>query len=254
MEWQDEGLILGSRKHGETSVILELMTRNHGRHLGVVRGGRSTRMRPVIQPGNSVSASWRARLEEHLGVFQVEPTAIRAAELMANPTSVFGIQTLASHLRLLAEREKHIGLYDAGIIILDHLHDPVISSRLFVEFEMALLNELGFGLDLTCCADTGDTKNLTYVSPKTGRAVCETSGKPWHDRMLPLPQFLRPDYKTSEGLPQISSNSPALVRSELEEAFDLTLHFLSHHVYLPRNTKQPVERNRFVKTVLKELT
>ena len=168
MDWQDEGLILGVRRHGETSAIIEMMTENHGRHMGLVRGGRSSRMRPILQPGNSASVTWRARLEEHLGTFSVEENDLRAAALMETPVGIYGIQTLANHLRLLPERDPHINLYNASLVILEHLNEPEIAASLMVRFEITLLEELGFGLDLASCASTGVTRELVWVSPKSG--------------------------------------------------------------------------------------
>ncbi len=191
MEWRDEGIILGVRRHGETSAILEVMTRAHGRHLGLVRGGRSRKQQPVLQPGNRVDLLWRARLDEHLGVFQAEPLAMHAARLMGSAAGVFGLQTLAAHLRLLPERDPHAGLFETLAIILDHLDDAEVAAELIVRFELLVLEELGFGLDLTECAATGARQELVYVSPKSGRAVSRAAGQPWQDKMLALPAFLR---------------------------------------------------------------
>ena len=185
MDWQDDGIIIGTRKHGETSLIVELMTRRHGRHLGLARGGRSRKQQPFLQPGNTVEATWRARLDEHLGTWSIEATELRTAQLMATPIGIFGIQTIAAHLRLLPERDAHEHLYEALEIILSHLQDASIAAALMVRFELALLDDLGFGLDLTRCAVTGATGNLSHVSPKTGRAVCLEAATPWLDKLLP---------------------------------------------------------------------
>ena len=176
MEWTDDAIILGTRRHGETSLILELMTPAHGRHLGLVRGGRSRRQQPFLQPGNALSVTWRARLEEHLGQLTVEPTAERASHLMQSATGIYGMQMLAALLRLLPERDPHPALYETLGPILDALHDPQDAAELFVRYELAILNELGFGLDLSQCAATGATEDLAYVSPRTGRAVSREAG------------------------------------------------------------------------------
>jgi len=178
MDWQDEGLILGVRKHGETSAIIEVMTKAHGRHMGLVRGGRSSRMRPILQPGNSITVEWRARLEEHLGTFQVEAGELRAASLMVASSGIYGIQMLASHLRLLPERDPHPQLYNAALVLLDNFEHSEIAASLMVRFELAMLEELGFGLELDRCASTGQTNQLSYVSPKSGRAVSKDAGLP----------------------------------------------------------------------------
>ena len=164
MEWRDEGIILGTRRHGETSAILEVMTRAHGRHLGLVRGGRSRKQQPVLQPGNRVELQWRARLDEHLGVFQVDAIELNAARLFDRAVSVFGLQTIAAHLRLLPERDPHAGLYEALNVVMGHLEEPSFAAELIVRFELMVLEELGFGLDLERCAATGTTQELVAAS------------------------------------------------------------------------------------------
>lgn len=236
MEWKDDALILGSRKHGETSIILEVMTREKGRYLGLVRGGRSKRMQPALQIGNRVRVHWRARLEEHLGIFTVDPLEMRAASLMDNRRGLQTMQTLAGLLRLLPERDPHAGLADAAEVILGNLEDPTILAVLLVRFELALLEDLGFGLDLNECAGTGTTKDLIYVSPKSGRAVSAEAGKPYHDKMLALPTFVR-------GGSEIKQN-------DIADAFRLTGFFLERHIFGPRGVKEPIERS----ALLKELT
>ena len=235
MHWSDEGLVLGARRHGETSIILELMTRGHGRHLGLVHGGRSKRMQPVLQPGNSVTATWRARLDENLGVFALEPGELRAARLLALPLALYGIAAMAGLLRLLPERDPHAALYDTAIVLADHLDDPELAPALFVRFELALLSELGLGLDLARCAASGSREELVYVSPKSGRAVSAVSGEPYKDRLLPLPAFL---LARGEG----GGATPA----EVAAGFRLTSHFLREHVFAPRGLPEPEERARFV--------
>jgi hypothetical protein len=144
MEWQDRGIIIGTRRHGETSLILEVMTEQRGRHLGLVRGGRSRKQQPVLQPGNEVELTWRARLEEHLGTFQVEPVALAAARLMEHPSGIYGIQLLASHLRLLPERDKHAELFRAMEVVIEHLCEPEIAGPLMVRFRVAPAGGTGF--------------------------------------------------------------------------------------------------------------
>jgi DNA repair protein RecO (recombination protein O) len=239
MEWQDEGIVLSARKHGETSAILEVMTRGHGRHLGLVRGGRSRKQQPVLQPGNRLSLIWRARLDEHLGVFQAEPLAFNAARLLESAAAVYGLLTLAAHLRLLPERDPHSALYETLGIVIDNLDDPHAAAELVVRFELLVLDELGFGLDLTRCAATGQTDDLAYVSPKTGRAVSREAGQPWHDRMLALPVFLR------------HGEREAADRAGIEAAFRLTGHFLTRHVYEPRSLAEPEARTSFLAAVRK---
>ncbi len=234
MQWTDEGIIIGTRRHGETSLIVELMTAGHGRHLGLVRGGRSRKQQPLLQPGNSVSATWRARLDEHLGNFTLEPISQRAARLMESPAGLYGIQILGALIRLLPERDPHPQVHSALAAILDWLEHPVAGGALIVRFEVLMLEELGFGLDLDRCAATGATSDLVFVSPKTGRAVSRAAGEPWRDRMLPLPAFLR----------EIPGRTPP--GDDLLDAFRLTGFFLDRHVYGPRGMDIPDARERLV--------
>ena len=240
MEWTEDALILGCRKHGETSVILEVMTRERGRCLGLVRGGRSRRLQPTLQAGNQVTVTWRARLEDHLGVFSVDPLHLRAASLMETSIGLNGLQTLASHLRLLPERDPHVGLVDAAEIIIDNLPDPTLTAALIVRFELALLDELGFGLDLNECVATGARDDLIYVSPKSGRAVCREAGAPYHDKMLTLPTFLK-------------SDTPSLSHDEVAAAFALTGFFLARHIYEPRQMTPPLSRDSLSRDITRLL-
>lgn len=240
MEWIDQAIVLGVRKHGETSVIAELMTRERGRHMGLVQGGRSRTLRPVLQPGNSVKVVWRARLDEHLGQFRVEGEQLRAAHIMESAHGTYALQTLAAHLRLLPERDAHLGLYETLAIILDNLEQPAIAGEMVVRFELALLEELGFGLDLSECAATGATANLHYVSPKTGRAVSREAGTPWAEKMLILPSFL---------LGRDTARADAAVWPEIEAGFALTGHFFDRHVYGPRGIEAPVERESLIRAI-----
>ncbi|BBE71173.1 DNA repair protein RecO [Oharaeibacter diazotrophicus] len=231
MEWTADAVVLGARPHGESSVVLEVMTAEHGRHLGLVKGGRSRRMQPMLQPGNTLRATWRARLDSHLGLFTAETLVSRAATLMASAVGLHGVQVIAAHLRYLPERDPHPALHSAAGVILDHLSDPADAVRLIVRFELALLDELGFGLDLSRCAATGADTDLAWVSPKTGRAVGREAGLPWRDRLLPLPPFL---------LDPTRAERPDA--AALRAALALTGHFLDRHVAGPRS--QPLSPSR----------
>ena len=191
MEWRDEGLVIGVRRHGEQSSIVEAMTRAHGRHLGLVRGGRSSRLNAALQPGNTLSLVWRARLDEHLGAFAIEPLSLRAGRLMESALALAGLAWLGALARLLPERDPHEAVYDALILIAEQLDDQALAPPLVAQFEAQILSECGFRLDLDRCAATGASEGLAFVSPKSGRAVSAEAGAPWRDRLLPLPAFMR---------------------------------------------------------------
>ena len=191
MDWQDTGTVLTVRRHGETSAILEVFTEAHGRHAGVVRGATSRRMQPVLQPGAQVALTWRARLEDHLGSFTVEPLQSRAAAVMSGRLELAGLNAITALLTFsLPEREAHPALYARTITLLDLLGTSEAWTLAYLRWELVLLEEMGFGLDLSACAVTGATSGLAYVSPKTGRAVSEAGAGDWKDRLLPLPACL----------------------------------------------------------------
>lgn len=229
MEWTDEAIVLGGRRHGESSVILETLTRDHGRHLGLVRGGRSKTMRPVLQTGNEVRLVWRARIDAHLGNFAVEGTTLHAARFIASRLALFAVTHLAALVRLLPERDPHPELYGALAHILAAIEDPQLAPALAARFELVMLAELGFGLDLSCCAATGDTADLAYVSPRSGRAVGRIAGQAWRDKLLPLPPFLTGEDGSPSG-------------ENVLEAFRLTGHFLERDVFAPRGLAMPEGR------------
>jgi DNA repair protein RecO (recombination protein O) len=238
MQWTDEGIVLGVRRHGEASAILELMTREHGRHLGLVRGGAGRLMRPVLQTGNLVSAVWRARLDQHLGHFVVEGLKLRVAALLSQSHAMYGVTHLAALCRLLPERDPHPAIVPMVETILDHMDEPPLASALIVQFELHLLNELGFGLELDSCAVTGARDELSYVSPKSGRAVSRQAGEPWRDKLLRLPPFLG----GTAGI------APPL--QDIADGFALTGHFLAQRVLEPVGRDFSETRDSFVAAVL----
>jgi DNA repair protein RecO (recombination protein O) len=237
MHWHDDGIVLGVRKHGEANAILELMTRAHGRHLGLVRGGAGSRLRPVLQPGNALRANWSARLDDHLGTYTVEGLNLRAGALLTRPHAVFAITHLGALVRLLPERDPHEVIFDSLDTILDSLDDPALAGTQVVHFEMQMLVELGFGLDLTFCAATGQTADLIYVSPKSGRAVSRAAGEAWRDRLLPLPAFLIGDYYEPP------------TAEDLAHGFTVTGYFLSRDVLEPRNLAFADARAHFIAAI-----
>ena len=239
MEWRDRGIIIGARRHGETSLILEVMTRDHGRHLGLVKGGRSRRMQPLLQPGNAVEVTWRARLEEHLGFYVVETTGLRAAELMARPASLHGLNLVTVLLRLLAEREPHERLFELAVEVIAALDEAERAPALLVRLELALLAESGFGLDLESCAATGRRDDLVYVSPRSARAVSREAGAPYRDKLLPLPDFLRDDMPAALGAEHITPGDVAA-------GFALTGYFLQRDLFGPRGLALPAARDAYL--------
>ncbi len=234
MEWRDEGFIIGARAHGETSVIIEAMTRAHGRHLGLVRGGRSKRLRSFLQPGTHAELVWRARLDEHLGTFAVEPVKSRIAAMMASSEALHALCLVSALLRLAPERDPHPELYEFATRIAGHIESSDMVPVLLVHFEARLLASMGFGLDLSRCAPTGVTESLIYVSPKTGRAVSEAAGKPYKARLLPLPAFL------------LRGDTLDVSPSEILDGFKLTGFFLLRHLFEPRGETLPEARGAYL--------
>ena len=247
MEWTDTGLVLGTRRLGEADAMVELMTRDHGRHLGVVKGGRSKRWAASLQTGNRVRATWRARLDEHVGTWAVEPLDARAAELMGSAVALNGVQTLAAHLRLLPERDPHPELFEALAAVLDHLGEPRLAGELIVRFELAVIEALGFGLDLSECALTGATAGLAWVSPKTGRAATAEAGAPHAAKLLALPAFL-----AGEGAGDPARWGRAGL-DDLLAGFRLAGHFLARHVWEPRGLTPPATRDGLVAALARVL-
>lgn len=232
MDWQDDGVILSLRRHGESSVILSALTRDHGRHAGLVRHASSKKLRGVVQPGNLVRLHWHARLEEHLGTYQVEAITSNAAALMMDPGKLAAMMSACALVEAgFPENEPHPELFEtlsSLMVALDHEDWPTI----YVKWEISLLAELGFGLDFSCCAATGETENLIYVSPKTGRAVSREGGVAYKDRLLELPSFLLTGQAAKSG--------------DIVSALKLTGYFLDKHLFALQNRPQPDSRLRLL--------
>ncbi len=191
MDWRDEGVIVSVRKHGETSAIIEVLTVEHGRHAGVVRGGASRRMTPVLQPGNQVELEWRARLEEHLGSYRVELLQSRSG-VMADRAALAALGAISALVCFaFPERMVMPELYASTLALFDALQGDQEWPSIYALWELQLLEELGFGLDFSSCAATGGLQELIYVSPKSGRAVSRQGAGVWAEKLLPLPLFLR---------------------------------------------------------------
>lgn len=191
MEWRDQGALLAVRRHGETSTLIEVFTECHGRHAGIVRGGTSRKLSPILQPGAQLDLTWRARLDDHIGTFTVEPLRSRAAHVMQDRLTLSGLNAICALLAfVLPEREAHPALYLRSMALLDMLGHTDDWPLAYVRWELALLEDMGFGLDLTRCAVTGARDDLAYVSPKSGRAVSAGAAGAWAPKLLPLPLCL----------------------------------------------------------------
>ena len=232
MDWRDSGFVLGTRRHGESGLIVELLTREHGRHAGLVRGGQSPRRRALVQPGNLLAAVWRGRLPEHLGTFECELIEPYAARLIDDPDRLAALgAATALLLAAMPEREAHADLYSSFAALLGALDSPDGWAAAYVVWEIELLAGLGFGLDLASCAATGTNQDLVYVSPRSGRAVSREAGAPYHDKLLPLPAVL-----WREALATAADIVAGLV---------LARHFLLHHLLQPQGARLPEARERF---------
>jgi len=242
MNWSDEAIVLSVRTHGENAAVAELLTREHGRHLGFVPGGRSRRLRPLLQTGNHIDVQWKGRLSEQLGHFALDMRRGFAAEAMAaaDPARLTALSSIAMLSRLLPERDPHPALFEITLFVLGFLDDPSVWPALLVRWELALLNELGYALDLTQCAATGSNDQLIYVSPKTGRAVSASAGEPYKDRLLALPGFLA------------GRSHGGVSSTDLEAGFTLTGYFLEARVLAQRGAELPEVRARMVSQLLKQ--
>lgn len=239
MEWRDQGALLSVRSHGESAAIIEVFTAEHGRHAGVVRGGSSRRIAPILQPGAQLDVTWRARLEEHIGAFAVEPLQSRAG-IMTDKLALAGLNAVCALLHFtLPEREPHPALYDLTIKLLDALGTTDRWPLTYLTWELRLLEELGYGLDLSACAVTGTTENLAYVSPKSGRAVSQAGAGAWADKLLPLPQCL---LGHNDGTP-----------ADLAQGLRTTGFFLEHRLAPDLGTRPlPEARRRLVEALARQ--
>ncbi len=234
MNWTDDGIVLSARKHGETSAIVQVLTRDHGRHAGLVRGGAGRGARGTLQPGNEIQATWRARLAEHLGTYTVELVRARAAQVLTEPGRLAALSSACAVAEAaLPEREAHPAAFDGFRALLDALESSEHWAHVYVRWELGLLGELGFGLDLAACAQTGETEGLAYVSPRTGRAVTEAAAGQYKHRLLKLPAFLA------------GAGNGAEDADDVADGLNLTGFFLERHVLAPHHVTMPPARSRF---------
>ncbi|MDE1147925.1 MAG: DNA repair protein RecO [Azospirillaceae bacterium] len=244
MEWTDDGIVLSARPFGDTAALVVVLTRDHGRHAGVLHGGQSSRHRGMLEPGAQVSARWRARTADQLGNWTLEPVRSPAGLYLDDPLRLAAIIAVTALMdAMLAEREAHPGLYDASIALFSAL-ELDIWPAIYVRWEMGLLEEVGFGLDLSRCASTGQpagngNDHLAYVSPRTGRAVSLSAGEPFRDRLLPLPGFL------------IGLGFSGGGEEDVAAGLRLTGYFLERHVFAQRHAEVPSARERLVERYLR---
>lgn len=230
MNWRDQGIVLASRPHGETGAVVQLLTREHGRHAGLVRGGQGRRARGILQPGNQVAADWSGRLPEHLGSLTCELVESHVARLLEVPDRLAALTSAAALCeQALPEREPHPACFEGFLALLAALEGEHW-AEVYVRWELALLSELGFGLDLTACAGGGGNDQLAYVSPRSGRAVSLAAGEPYRDKLLVLPGFLA---RRGHG-----------GQAEVAQGLELTAFFLRRYIFHPQNRDLPAARLR----------
>lgn len=232
-EWRDEAVVLAVRRFGETSLILEVLTPAQGRSAGLLKGGARGRKGGAPQPGDHVHVQWRARLAEHLGNFTLDPVRARAARLFGDARGLAGLSSALSLARLAPEGEANPGLFEALTLTLNAMAEGRADwPALYALWELGLLEALGYGLDLTACAATGEREDLAYVSPKSGRAVARAPGAPYHDRLFRLPAFLRAEADAAPG--------------DVIDALKITGHFLTRRIFEPMDAQAPASRARLL--------
>ena len=230
MEFEDDAYVLSARAHGETGAIVELLTARHGKYAAHVAGGASRRMKPFLQAGARTIVHYRARVSDQLGSAQLEPVGEGPSALFDDRMALAGLSAAAAvAAAALPEREPHPGVFLAFEALTAALMLPEIWPAVFVRFEAGLLQELGFGMDLSKCAATGEVDDLIYVSPRTGRAVSRKAGEPYKDRLLALPPFML-------------SAQTGLAAGDVKAGLDLTAHFLELFVFGPVNRPLPPAR------------
>jgi DNA repair protein RecO (recombination protein O) len=240
MHWRDAGIVLSARRHGERGLLLHALTLEHGRHAGLVRNGQGAKQRGWYEIGNQLDLTWRARLSEHLGMFRAELEASHAARFLDDGPRLAALASAAALAdATLPEHEPHPRAYRGLLDLIAALEGNRGWAELYVRWELDLLAELGFGLDLARCAATGRNDNLIYVSPRSGQAVSASAGEPYRDKLLLLPHFL-----IAEAAP-----SPA----DLADGLTLTGFFLERRVVEPHGRKMPAARARFVAAIRREI-
>ena len=239
-QWRDQGIVLSARGHGEAGAVVSLLTESHGRHAGYVQGGQSKRLRGVLEPGSMVSASWSSRVSDGLGAYALEQERHMAALLMHDPLKLAALQSACALCEAaLPERQSHPGLFYGLKALIETMNEDIWAAA-YVMWELALLREMGYGIELTKCAGGGDPESLEWVSPKSGHAVSRAAGAPYKEKLLPLPSFLKPQ-------------KGDVSDEEILKGLRLTGYFLEHRAFAHHSRGVPEERlrfeERFAKTV-----
>jgi DNA repair protein RecO (recombination protein O) len=233
MQWADEGIVLSARRHGESDAVVQVMSFEHGRHAGLVKGGAGRTARPLLQAGNVLELEWRARLVDHLGTFKIEPQRMLASTLLDDPVRLAALAAACALVEaVLPERDPHPRVYAGLLTWLERLASNADWAPDYVRLELLLLADLGFALDLTSCGVTGETEDLAFVSPRTGRAVSREGAGPLADRLLPLPAFL---------IGRMEMDAASLLAG-----LRLSGHFLRRNVFDPADRPLPASRERLL--------
>ena len=236
MEWSDTGIVLSARRHGESAAVVSLLTEHHGRHAGLVHGARGRRARGLYEAGNTLSARWQARLAEHLGRYTCELVRARASLLLDDPPRLAALAAVCALTEAtLPERHPYPQVYGATGRLLDALEAGERWAEAVVHWELTLLAELGFGLDLSACAATGAVDDLAYVSPRSGRAVSREAAEPYAEKLLPLPTFL-----------VRSEDAATVAATDIVAGLRLTGWFFEKHVFAGQGGRMPAARERFI--------
>lgn len=241
INWQDSGYVVSVRKHGENSAILSVLTHEHGKQTGLVRGATGARLRGVLQIGNQVDAAWQARLESHLGYFKIELQRAWSSLFFEDALRLAALRSAAALIESsVPEREAHPDLHEGFGILLEALAHVENWPAIYAKFELGLLQVLGFGLALEQCAATGSKTGLEYVSPRTGRAVSRAAGAPYHDKLLALPGFLTAGANRAE-------------TEDVLQALTLSAYFLERHVWQDRRQREPEARLHLIRCLQRDL-
>ena len=227
MEWQENGYVISTRKYGENAVILDAFTRERGRFQGLVRGGMGRSKRSLLQVGNLLKLNWRARIEDQLGQYQVEAIKLNTGYIISSKLAPLGLSSICELLKILPDRQAYAQLYDSFETVLTHLVEDDNWLPLLIKWQIGFLQQMGYGLDLSQCAVTGTVDNLRYISPKTGRAVCEDVGLPYKGKLFVIPPFIYGDYEQE------------ITADHLFEGFKITEFFLKKHIYNVQNLPFP---------------